>query len=265
MSRTVITVIAAVVLALSLSACGSRHPGAAPSARPHPTASHSSGRATPPATASPTPVPVAALSTSTGDELLTFSGSAHSANGSTVALTFTLHSPVPWNGAGGTSTLAALTAAGSRPGDPRLELLDPAWDAANGVSLAVVDYAARMTAGSWVSGQTIELDLGPDMSEVPLSTTGLTRGDNGPWYLTGPGSGRIVIAFTNSAGAPDPSTWGDQLQTYGFAFGLANYDAPDAYQLADCRLSLTALGQRPAAVAGWFTPTSTYCSAGIGD
>jgi hypothetical protein len=143
MSRTTIAVIAAAALALSLSACASGHPGAAPSARPHPTATHSSGRATPPATASPTPVAVPRLSTTPGDELLTFSGTGHSTDGSSVAISFTLHAPVAWNGAAGTATLSALSAAGSaQAAIPTQDLRNTTWDAANAASLAVVDYSA---------------------------------------------------------------------------------------------------------------------------
>jgi len=270
MSRTIIATLIAATTVLALTACaaGGRPTGAHSSLpAPQPRPSHST--AAPSTSPSPTPSasPVARLSTTPGDELLTFSGAARSSAGSSVAMTFTVHAPVAWNTPAGSSTLAALAAAGARPvaGDPRLQLLDPSWDAAQGVSLAVVDYTARMTAGSWVSGQTIELDLGPDFSEVPLSTTGLTRSDNGPWYLTGPGSGHFVIAFPNPGGAPDPSGWGDALQIYGFNFGLANYAAANAYQLADCRIDITPLGRRSPGVASWFAPTSTYCSAGIGE
>lgn len=277
MSRTRITrssraaataALAAAALAVSLTGCAPAHPGAqsgtTTTARPHPTATRSSVAASP--TATPTSAPrIAVLATSPGDELLTFSGTVHSANGSTAALSFTVHSPVPWNSAGGTSTLAALAAAGVRPtDDPDFELLDPAWDAAHGASLAVVDYSARMTAGSWVSGQAIELLLGPDDSEVALPSSGLTRDHQGPWSLAGPGSGRIVVAFTNS-GSPDPSRWGDEFQSYGFEPAVGNFGGPNAYQLEQCRIGITPLGHRSDAVDGWYTPDAGYCSAGIGD
>ncbi len=266
MPRTMIVALAVAAVTLSLSACASgAHPAGIQTARPHPTASHGSVTESPSASATADPVAPAVLSTTPGDELLTFSGTAHS-GGSSAALSFTVHSPVPWNGPGGASTLAALAAAGASRGGAAANLLDPTWDAENAVSLAVVDYAARMTAGAWVSGQTVALDLGPWLSEVPVSTTGLQLDDNGRWLLTGPGSGRIVVAFANGAGAPDPSTWGDQLQIYGFELGLPSIGAPNSYEFTDCRLDLTALGQRPAAVPeGWFTPNDTYCSAGIGD
>jgi len=269
MSRRIVVALVtlvAVTTVLALTACapGGRPTGAHSSLpAPQPNPSHST--AAPSAT--PSASPAASLSTTPGDELLTFSGNARSTTGSSVAMTFTVHTPVAWNTSAGSSTLAALAAAGARtvPGDARLQLLDPSWDAAQGVSLAVVDYSARLTAGGWVSGQTIELVLGPDYSEVPLSTAGLTRSDSGPWYLTGPGSGHFVVAFPSSTGTPDPSAWADALQIYGFDFGLANYDAPDAYQLADCRIDITPLGRRSPAVAGWYAPTSTFCSAGIGE
>ena len=229
----------------------------------YPTEGHGSATSSPSATADP--AHAAVVSTSPGDELLTFTGTAHS-GGSTAALSFTVHSPVAWNGAGGTSTLAALAGAGARLGGVQSNLLDPAWDASNAVSLAVVDYSARMTSGTWLSGQTVELDLGPYESEVPVSTAGLALDDNGRWLITGPGSGHFVVAFPNRAGAPDPSTWGDLLQSYGFGLGLPSFDAPNSYGFTNCRLDLTDLGQRPAAVPeSWFTPTDTYCFAGIGD
>jgi len=173
---------------------------------------------------------------------------------------------VPWNSAGGTSTLAALAAAGVRPSDDRdFELLDRAWDAAHGVSLAVVDYSVRMTAGSWVAGQVIELYLGPDDSEVVLPSSGLRRdADQGPWSFAGPGSGHVVIAFTNS-GSPDPSRWGDEFESYGFATGADSAGAPNAYELEQCRIDVTPLGHRSDAVDGWYLPDAGNCSAGIGD
>ncbi|MEO6117317.1 MAG: hypothetical protein ABIP33_13100 [Pseudolysinimonas sp.] len=268
MSRRMIatvSLVAAVAVTLSLSACASGgRPSGIQSARPHPTASHGSVTPTQTPTATPTPTsaaPVAALSTTPGDELLTFTGTARSANGSAVALSFTLHSPVAWNSRGGASTLAALAGA-SRAGVAP-DLLDPAWDAAHGVSLAVVDYTVRMTAGTWVVGQNIVMHLGPDQSEVPVSTVGLVL-DPYLWAIAGPGSGHFVVAFPNFTGTtPDPSAWGDQLQGYGFDTGLANYDDPNAYQLSDCRLNLTPLGERPAGVPEEWS--NSYCWSGVGD
>lgn len=254
-------------LAVSLTACApSGHPGAqsgpVTTVRPHPTATHSPATPTPSTTATPA-APVAALATSPGDELLTFTGTARSANGSTVALSFTVHSPVAWNSPAGSSTLAALAGASHAGG---ADLLDTGWDAAHGVSLGVVDYTARLTAGTWVNGQNIVLDLGPDQSEVPVTTAGLAL-DPYRWVVVGPGSGHFVVAFPNiNVSTPDPTTWGDQLQGYGLDVGIENYSDPNAYRLSDCRLDLTALGSRPAAVPEtWSTPDTSYCWAGIGD
>jgi len=122
-----------------------------------------------------------------------------------------------------------------------------------------------MTAGSWVGGQAIELYLGPDDSEVALPSSGLRRDDGqGPWSFAGPGSGRIVIAFTNS-GSPDPSRWGDEFQSYGFETGTDSAGAPDVYRLEQCRIAITPLGHRSDAVDGWSMPDAGYCTAGIGD
>jgi len=175
-----------------------------------------------------------------------------------------VHSPVPWNSPGGTSTLAAL--AGANRSAAGADLLDTGWDAAHGVSLAVVDYSVRMTAGSWAPGQYIQLELGPDESQVPVSPAGLAL-DSSQWVVAGPGSGHWVIAFPNINGStPDPSAWGDALQTYGFDRGYSNAGDANGYDLSNCRLDLTALGSRPANVPeSWFTPTADYCSAGIGD
>jgi len=266
-SISILTTLTAAALAVSLTSCAPTvHPGArsgtVTTARPHPTATHSPVAVSPTATPAPA-APVAALATSPGDELLTFTGTARSANGSAVALSFTVHSPVAWNSPAGSSTLAALAGA-SRAGSAYL--LDTSWDAAHAVSLGVVDYTVRMTAGSWVSGQSVTLDLGPDQSEVPVSTAGLML-DPYRWVVAGPGSGHFVVAFPNMNGStPDPSTWGDQLQGYGFDIGIDGISDPNAYQLSDCRLSLTALGSRPAAVPeSWSTPDTSYCWAGVGD
>lgn len=268
MPRTMIAALAAAAVALSLTACasGAHHAHGIQSARPYPTASHQPVVATPLATPRPTD-PAATLSTSPGDELFTFSGAARSSNGSAAALTFTVHSPVAWNSQGGTATLAALAAAGASSVGDQAHLLDPVWDATNRASLAVVDYTAQMTAGSWLSGQTVQIHLGPFQSEVPVSSAGLELDPHSRWVITGPGSGHFVVAYPNVGGtAPDPSTWGDQLQIYGFDLGLSGIDAPNAYQFRDCRLDLTPLGERPAAVPeNWFTPATAYCSAGVGD
>lgn len=257
MSRIMTTALAAAGVALLLSACApAGQPSATISARPHPTASH--GDATPSPT--PSPTTVAALAISPGDELLTFTGTARSANGSTVALSLTLHSPVAWNSPAGASTLAALAGA-SRAGVAH-DLLDPSWDAAHGVSLAVVDYSARMTAGTWVAGQNLVPYLGPDQSEVPVTTSGLML-DPQRWVIAGPGSGHFVVAFVNFAGTtPDPGGWGAQEQSYGWEAGVANISDPNVYELGDCHLALTPLGQRPAEVPEtWYLPDG-YCSAG---
>ena len=263
MSRTTIAALGAAAVVLSLTACAGPGAGAQPSAPPHPTASHSPAAAS----GSPTPTPAApaaTLSTTPGDELLTFSGTA--SNGVNVAaISFTIHSPVAWNSAGGASTLAALAAAGVAPTGDTARLLDPAWDAAHAVSLAVVDYSARMTSGTWPTGNGVELDLGPLESEVPVSTTGLSL-DLSRWSMTAPGAGHFVIAYPNVEGStPDPSTWADSLQIYGLGLGLSDVGGSSSYDFSDCRLDLTPLGRTPAAVANWFDPTTTYCSAGIGD
>jgi hypothetical protein len=258
MSRPVFATLAMAGVALLLTGCApGSHPGAAVPAPPHPTAGHGSTTESPTPTSAP-----AALAISPGDELLTFSGTARSANGSVVALSLTVHSPVAWNSPAGTSTLAALAGA-SREG-VRPDLLDPSWDAAHGVSLAVIDYAARVTSGTWVVGQNIVPNLGPDQSEVPVSTDGLML-DPERWVIAGPGSGQFVVAFLNFSGTtPDPGAWGAQEQIYGWEVGVANYDDPNAYELGDCHLTLTLLGQRPAEVPeSWYLPDSSYCSAGL--
>lgn len=266
MSRTVIAVLGVVAVVLSLSACAGGHPGAEPSTRPHPTASHSSGRATPPATASPTPVAVPRLSTTPGDELLTFTGTGRSTDGSSVAISFTVHAPVAWNSGAGTATLAALSAAGSaQAGDPAQDLRNTTWDATNAASLAVVDYSATMVSGSWHPGERVEIDLGPSNSEVAAATTGLAV-ENGWWLLTAPGSGHFVVAFKNyDSSTPDPSTWGDGLQIYGLGAPRVTGGTPASYEFQDCRMNISSLGREAAAVADWFMPDTTYCSAGIGD
>src|SRR5476649_2734508 len=202
MFRTMIAALGATVIALSLTACApGGHPSAAQSPRPHPAATHSSGRATPQATASSAPVPVPRLSTTPGDELFTFSGTGHSTDGSSVAISFTVHAPVAWNSAAGTATLAALAAAGSaQAAIPAQDLRNTTWDAANAASLAVVDYSATMVSGTWHPGERVEIDLGPGSSEVAVASIGLAV-ENGWWLLTGPGSGHFVIAFRN-----DPSS-----------------------------------------------------------
>jgi hypothetical protein len=259
MSRNVIAALAIASATLLLTACApGAHQSGARSGSPD--ASGASVTASPHPTPTTSP-PVAALATSPGDELLTFTGTASSANGSVVALSMTVHSPVAWNSAAGTSTLAALAGASRAGVGP--DLLDPAWDASHGVSLAVVDYNVRMTAGTWVVGQNIVPDLGPDQSEVPASTSGLVL-DPTRWVVGGPGSGHFVVAFPNFTGTtPDPSAWGDQVQFYGWETGVANYNDPNAYQLSDCHLTLTPLGERPATVPErWYTPDASYCSAG---
>ena len=266
MLRTTIAVIGAVAVALSLSACAGGHPGAAPSARPHPAATHSPGRATPPATASPAPVAVPGLSTTPGDELLTFSGTGRSTDGSSVAISFTVHAPVAWNSAAGTATLAALSAAGSaQAADPSGDLRNTGWDATNAASLAVVDYSATMVSGSWHPGERVEVDLGPGNSEVAVASTGLAV-ENSWWLLTAPGSGHFVIAYKNyDSSTPDPSTWGDGLQIYGLGAPRVSGGTPASYQFQNCRMDISALGREAAGVANWFMPDTTYCSAGIGD
>jgi len=272
MSRTIIAAAAAAVVVLSLTACSpGAHSGAAGSSRPHPGASRTAS-ATPTATRTPAPTstataaPVARLSTSPGDELLTFSGTGRSTDGSVVAVTFTVHAPVAWNTPAGTSTLAALRAAGSAlaliPAD---DLRDTAWDSANAASLAVVDYSATMVRGSWHPGEQVEIDLGPGTSEVALASSGLSV-DTGWWTMTGPGSGHFVIAFKNYDGStPDPSNWGNSLQIYGLGAPRVTGGTPASYQFHDCRIDITPLARRSSYVAGWFTPTADYCSAGVGD
>lgn len=271
MSRIRIAAItAATAVALSLTACSAgAHPGAAPSSRPHPGATHSSR----PATAAPTPnptstaaaPPAARLSTSPGDELLTFSGTGRSTDGSAVAVTFTVHAPVAWNTPAGTSTLAALAATSTTlTGTAGDDLRDAGWDAANAASLAVVDYSATMTSGSWHPGEAVEMDLGPGTSEVAVNSTGLAV-ENGWWTITGPGSGHFVIAYKNYEGStPDPSTWGDSTQIYGLGAPRLG-GTPASYQFRDCRIDITPLARRSSYVAGWFAPTPDYCSAGAGE
>jgi hypothetical protein len=265
MSRTTIAALAAAatIVALSLSACAPGHPGGGGSPRPHPGASHASSPATP--SASATAAPVARLSTTPGDELLTFSGTGHSTDGSVVAMTFTVHAPVAWNSAAGSSTLAALAAAHTAmAGTAGDDLRVGSWDDAHGASLAVVDYSATMVSGSWRSGEQVEMDLGPDTSEVAVNPTALAV-VNSWWTLTGPGSGHFVVAYPNINGStPDPSNWADALQIYGL--GATQENATSAsYQFHDCRIDITPLGRRSPGVAGWFSPTADYCFAGIGE
>ncbi|MEO7720460.1 MAG: hypothetical protein ABIS08_00930 [Pseudolysinimonas sp.] len=271
MLRTIIAPLAVIAVALSLTACApsahggahGAHPAGSPSARPHPAATHAS--AAPSAT--PTGASAAHLSTSPGDELLTFTGTGHSTDGSAVAVTFTVHAPVAWNSAAGASTLAAIAASGSaRLGDPRQDLRDTAWDAANAVSLAVVDYSATVATGSWRSGEKVEISLGPWESEVAVAPNGLTAGTHGSWLLTAPGSGHFVIAYKNINGAtPDPSAWADALQIYGLGGPQEDGTTPASYQFTGCRITITPLGRESAGVADWFSPTDTYCYAGIGE
>jgi len=270
MSRSLIaalTVAAAAIL--SLAACApSGHPGAQGSPRPHPTASHASAVPTPRATATPTPTtpPAARLSTSPGDELLTFTGTGRSTDGSVVAMRLTLHNPVAWNSAAGASTLAALAAGHSvLGGAPANDLRNTAWDAANAVSLAVVDYSATMTTGSWHPGEAVDIELGPGTSEVAVTPAGLATAD-GWWTITGPGSGHFVVAYVNvPSSTPDPSTWADEMEFYGFGDLHVTGNTPASYQLSGCHIDFTPLGRRAAAIATWNMPDANYCSAGIGD
>jgi len=256
----------AIALALSLAACATGgHPSAAHTAGPHPAAPHASDRATPRASASATPVPVARLSTEPGDELLTFSGTGRSTDGSSVAISFTLHAPVAWNSAAGTSTLAALSAGGSaQAAIPAQDLRDTTWDAAKAVSLAVVDYSATMVSGRWRPGERVEIDLGHGSSEVAATSTGLAV-ENGWWLLTGPGSGHFVVAFENDpSSTPDPSKWANGLEIYGLGDPQVSGTAA-SYQFQNCRMDLTTLGRGAEGVSDWFMPTASYCFAGIGD
>ena len=143
--------------------------------------------------------------------MLTFTGTGHSTDGSVVAITLTVHAPVPWNSPAGSQTLAALAAAGSaRVGNPAEDLRSTTWDAAKAASLAVVDYSATMVTGSW--REPVGISIGPAESEVSVEGARVSTSDDW-WNLTGPGTGHFVIAFTNAdAGTPDPSTWGDALQ-----------------------------------------------------
>jgi hypothetical protein len=177
-----------------------------------------------------------------------------------------VHAPVAWNSPAGASTLAALAATGSAlAGSPADDLRNTGWDAANAASLAVVDYFATMTSGSWRHGESVEIDLGPASSEVAVTTTGLGI-ENGWWMITEPGSGHFVTAYKNNdASTPDPSTWGDSLQIYGLGAQKSSDGTPPSYRFDDCRIDITPLGRRSPAVADWFTPTPDFCSAGISD
>ena len=265
MLRFTTAALGAVAVIVSLSACApSGHPGAAPSARPHPTASHATDRATPAPSASATPVPVARLSTTAGDELLTFSGTGHSTDGSAVAITFTVHAPVAWNSAGGTATLAALAASTSaQAAVPTDDLRNTGWDAAHAVSLGVVDYSATMVTGSWHPGEQVEIDMGPAASEVAVSSAGLAV-ENGWWLLTGPGSGHFVIAFESST-TPDPAQWSEAQEIWGLGRPSQTGGTPASYDFQNCRMNLTPLGSSGPGVSDWFMPDPGYCYAGIGD
>jgi len=205
------------------------------------------------------------LSTTPGDELLTFSGTGRSTDGSVVAMTFTVHAPVSWNSAAGSSTLAALAAAHTGlTGIVGSDLRDSSWDAAHGASLAVVDYSATMVSGSWRPGEQVEMNLGPEISEVAVNPTALAA-VNSWWTVTGPGSGHFVIAYPALEGsAPDPSGWGGALQIYGLGAAQEN-GTPASYEFRDCRIDITPLGRRSPGVADWFSPTADYCFAGIGE
>ncbi|HEU0205490.1 MAG TPA: hypothetical protein VFQ74_02215 [Pseudolysinimonas sp.] len=181
-------------------------------------------------------------------------------------MSFTVHAPVAWNTPAGTSTLAALAASDSElAGNAADDLRNTGWDAANAASLAVVDYSATMTSGSWRPGEVVELDIGPGTSEVAVTSAGLAV-ENGWWNITRPGTGHFVIAFKNPEGStPDPSTWGDSLQIYGLGATRSSNGSLPSYQFSDCRIDITPLGRRSPAVADWFGPNPDYCSAGIGD
>lgn len=264
MSRTIVVALIAATTVLALTACaaGGRPTGAHSSLpAPQPRPSHSTAAPT----AGPSASPAARLSTTAGDELLTFTGTGHDTDGSAVAVTFTVHAPVAWNSAGGSQTLAALAASRSaQVGNPAQDLRSTTWDAAKAASLAVVDYSATMVAGSWRAGEVVSIMLGPAESEVSVEGAGVTTEDDW-WELTGPGSGHFVIAYKNNDGSsPDPSTWGDALQEYGLGASIENA-SPASYEFRDCRIDITPLGRRSAAVASWFSPTPDYCYAGVGE
>lgn len=264
MSRKMIVALVAASTVLALTACApSGHPSGAHSSLPAPQPRPSTSTAAPSATASASSA--ARLWTTPGDELLTFTGTGRSTDGSAVAITVTVHAPVAWNSAAGSQTLAALAAAGSaRVANPAQDLRSTTWDAAKAASLAVVDYSATMATGSWRSGEAVGIDIGPAESEVSVEGARVSTSDDW-WNLTGPGAGHFVIAFTNpDAGAPDPSTWGDALQEYGLGTPVSG-GTPASYQFGDCRIAITPLGRRSAAVATWFSPTPEYCYAGIGE
>jgi len=264
MSRTIIVALVAATTVLALTACapGGRPTGAHSSLpAPQPRPSHSTGAPS----AGPSASPAARLSTTPGDELLTFTGTGHSTDGSAVAITFTVHAPVAWNSPAGAQTRAALAAAASaQVANPAQDLRSTTWDAAQAASLAVVDYSATMVSGSWPSGVAVGINLGPTESEVSVEGARVSTSDDW-WNLTGPGAGHFVIAFTNAdAGTPDPSTWGDALQEYGLGDPVSG-GTPASYQFRDCRIDITPLGRRSAGVANWFSPTADYCYAGIGE
>jgi hypothetical protein len=161
--------------------------------------------------------------------------------------------------------LSALAASHtSNSGTAGDDLRSSSWDAAHAASLAILDYSATMVSGSWHPGERVELDFGPDVSEVAVTPTALAA-SNSWWTLTGPGSGRFVTAFPNLGGStPDPSSWGGPLQIYGL--GAAQEDSTSAsYQFHDCRIDITPLGRRSPGVGDWFSPTPDYCFAGIGE
>src|SRR4051794_8864750 len=112
MPRTIVVALVAACTFLALTACapGGRPTGAHSSLPvPQPRPSHSAAAPS----AAPSASLAASLSTSPGDELLTFSGTGRSTDGSVVAITFTVHAPVAWNSPAGSQTLAALAAAGT--------------------------------------------------------------------------------------------------------------------------------------------------------
>ena len=264
MSRTIVVALVAATTVLALTACapGGR-PTAARSSLPasQPRPSHSSAAPS----SSPSAAPAPRLSTTPGDELLTFTGTGHSTDGSAVAVTFTVHAPVAWNSPAGSSTLAALAASRTSIGGiDGADLRISSWDAAHGVSLAVVDYSATMVTGSWHPAEKVEMDFGPGTSEAAVNPTALAV-VNGWWTLTGPGSGHFVVAYPNINGStPDPANWADALQIYGL--GAAQVDGTSAsYQFHDCRIDITPLGRRSPGVTNWFSPTPDYCFAGIGE
>jgi len=196
---------------------------------------------------------------------LTFSGTGRSTDGSRVAVSFTVHAPVAWNTPDGTSTLAALATGSTLAGAAGADLRNTGWDAANAVSLAVVDYSATMTSGSWRPGDVVELEIGPGASEVAVTSAGLAI-ENGWWNIARPGAGHFVIAYENpESSAPDPSTWGDSLQIYGLGATRSSDGTLPSYQFSDCRIDITPLARRSPYVAGWFTPSSDNCAAGVGE